>query len=43
MVKWAKRRDKLGDGEFGMDTYTLLCLKQIRTYCIAQGTVLNIL
>ena len=31
--------------EFGMDMYTLLCLKWItnRTYCIAQGTLLNVI
>ena len=30
--------------EFGMDIYTLLCLKWItRTYCIEHGAVLNVM
>ena len=41
----------VGDGcregivrEFGMDMYTLLYLKWItRTYCIAHGTLLNVM
>ena len=30
--------------EFGINVYTLLYLKRItRSYCIAQGTVLNVM
>ena len=37
----------LGEGtvrEFGMGVYTVMYLKQIipRTYCVAQGTLLNV-
>ena len=38
----------LGEGtvrEFGMGVYTVMYLKQIipRTYCVAQGTLLNVI
>ena len=29
--------------EFGMDIYTLLYLKSTKTYCIAQGTLFNVM
>ena len=41
------QRGTVGGGlneESGINKYTLLCIKQtVRTYCIAQGTLLNIL
>ena len=45
---WLPGRKGEGRGivrEFGIDIYTLLYLKWLttRTYCIAQGTLLNIL
>ena len=46
--KHVYHREGWGDGivrEFGMGTYTLLCLKWItnKDLCIAQGTLLNIM
>ena len=40
------RQGRLREGivrEFGMDMYTLLHLKPMRSSCIAQGTLLNVM
>ena len=44
---WRMNLRLLGEGtvrEFGMGVYTVMYLKQIipRTYCVAQGTLLNV-
>ena len=47
VLVWVGVGDGCGEGlvrEFGMDMYTLLYLKWItRTYCIAHGTLLNVM